>query len=249
MKIDHLIVGVDKKYQKDKMIIDSIKKSGFPFQPSWGKGTKGFKVSNIWIGREYFEMFRLLNVKGGGWKQEWLDKYNKGIRGLICIMLESGDLDLLYGKLSSDNITVTKPEFLRFKWFFNLFTRTMPWRNCYVDFFEGLPLQIGFQQMKNEDARKFMEAYMVPNSTDNLINGIKKITVKGGFSDNDFKKIQNIFSCSSKNENYITVELENNQEITFEKNIEFEVLVIADCCNPEYKNKFFKIENVEVKNE
>lgn len=163
-KFDHFVVNVDRKYQKDKAVINNVIKSGFPYEPSWGKGTRGFKASNLWIGNEYFEMINLLKEDGGGWKKDWVDLYNEGHRGLICIMLDVDNINEVYENFNSKNISITNPEYLKFKWLFNLLTRTMPWQNSYIKFFEGIPLQIGFQQMKDDEARNFMKQYMVPNS-------------------------------------------------------------------------------------
>lgn len=35
MKLDHFVVNVDKKYQKDGMIIDTIRNMNFPYEPKW----------------------------------------------------------------------------------------------------------------------------------------------------------------------------------------------------------------------
>ena len=35
-------------------------------------------------------------MDGGGWKPEWVEKYNKGHRGLICLMQDVDDLDEIY---------------------------------------------------------------------------------------------------------------------------------------------------------
>lgn len=184
-KFDHFVVNVDRKYQKDKAVINNVIKSGFPYEPSWGKGTRGFKASNLWIGNEYFEMINLLKEDGGGWKKDWVDLYNEGHRGLICIMLDVDNINEVYENFKSKNISITNPEYLKFKWLFNLLTRTMPWQNSYIKFFEGIPLQIGFQQMKDDEARNFMKQYMVPNSYENGINGIDKVIVKGALTSND----------------------------------------------------------------
>ena len=184
-KFDHFVVNVDRKYQKDKAVINNVIKSGFPYEPSWGKGTRGFKASNLWIGNEYFEMINLLKEDGGGWKKDWVDLYNEGHRGLICIMLDVDNINEVYENFKSKNISITNPEYLKFKWLFNLLTRTMPWQNSYIKFFEGIPLQIGFQQMKDDEARNFMKQYMVPNSYENGISGIDKVIVKGALTSND----------------------------------------------------------------
>ena len=65
----------------------------------------------------------------------------------------------------------------------------MPWRNSYFPFFEGIPLQIGLQQMRDEKSVEFMRQYMVPNAKDNGIDGIEEIKIKGAFTESDFKLI------------------------------------------------------------
>ena len=65
MKLDHFVVNVDKKYQKNGMVIDNIRNMNFPYEPKWGKGTKGFKVSDLWIGNEYLEMVHILKKMVG----------------------------------------------------------------------------------------------------------------------------------------------------------------------------------------
>jgi len=69
MKLDHFVVHID----NDESILERLKQTieplGFPFEPKRGKGTKGFKAANIWIGRQYFEIIRLLRPDGGGWPE------------------------------------------------------------------------------------------------------------------------------------------------------------------------------------
>lgn len=248
MRLDHFVINVDQKYQKDIQIIKSIENSGFPYKPSWGKGTKGFKASNLWIGSEYFEMIHILKEDGGGWKNEWVDHYNNGHLGLICIMIDTDNLDKIYEALIRKDIKITPPVFLQFKWFFNLLTRTMPWRNSYLPFFEGIPLQIGFQQMKDNKAREFMEQYMVPNSRDNQIYGIKDVIVQGAYTENDFKLIKAVFSNYNEDERSITINFSTNQKLTFQNNESYGVEIITECKNKSYIDNTIQIENIRLSN-
>lgn len=248
MGLDHFVINVDQKYQKDIKIIKSIENNGFPYKPSWGKGTKGFKASNLWIGNEYFEMIHILKKDGGGWKSEWVDYYNNGHRGLICIMIDTDNLDKLCETLVKKDIKITSPTFLQFKWFFNLLTRTMPWRNSYLPFFEGIPLQIGFQQMKDNKAREFMEQYMVPNSRDNQINGIKNVIVRGPYTPKDLKLIKAVFSNYDEDEGNITMNFSTNQKLIFQNNECYGVEIITECKNKLYIDKTIQIENIMLYN-
>lgn len=242
MKIDHLVVNIDKKYQTDNNEISKIRKNMLPYEPTWGKGTKGFKVSDIWIGNEYLELVNIKNENGGGWIEKWTDMYNKGHRGLICLMIDTPNIDMLFNELSKKNISITKPKWLEFKWFFNLFTRRMPWKNAYIPFFQKVPFQIGFQQMKDEKSRDFMNSYMVPNSRDNGINGIKKIVIYGDFTDEDFQMLLKVFNTCTLQEDELSICLEKEQSIVFKKNKDFSVEIFTDSSN----SKNIDIENIKI---
>ena len=85
LTLDHFVVHID----NDPAILADLKKrlvgSGVPFEPEWGKGTKGFKAANIWIGRQYFEIIRILRPDGGGWVPRWVERHHRGRRGLYCV--------------------------------------------------------------------------------------------------------------------------------------------------------------------
>ena len=244
MRIDHLVVNVDQKYQKDKNEIQSIRNQMLPYEPKWGKGTSGFKASNIWIGNEYFEMIHLLKRDGGGWKSEWVEKFNEGHRGLICLMLDVEDLDNIYEEMMHHSIPITEPQYLQFKWGFGLFTRTMPWRNSYFPFFEGVPLQIGLQQMKDEKSVEFMRQYMVPNARENGIDGIEEIKVTGTFTESDFQLINTIFKRKEPIENGVVVYLNHNQKLLFESGDEYKVDIKTSSNN--VKHSEVTIENISI---
>lgn len=247
-KFDHFVINIDECYQKDKGLINEIRSAGFPYEPSWGKGTRGFKASNLWIGNEYFEMINILKPNGGGWKSDWVDLYNKNHRGLVCLMLDVDNIDKVYDSLKKKSIEITEPEELKFKWFFNLLTRTMPWKNSYISFFEGILLQIGFQQMKDDNSRKFMEEYMVPNSRDNGIYGINKIIISGPLSENDIKLINDIFDAYIIEKEPLTIQLNSEQVIIFKNNEEYKVDIFTKCTNNQLIDKSIDIENITIKN-
>ncbi|MCL2722385.1 MAG: hypothetical protein FWD47_13730 [Treponema sp.] len=249
MKIDHLVINVNKQYQIDKTIINKIKDNGFPYEPKWGKGTFGFKATNLWIGNEYFEMIRILKKNGGGWRKEWVEMYNNHHRGLICLFIETNNIKNEYERLNKIGINISKPEYLKFKWFFNLLTRTMPWQNTYFPFFQGIPLQLGFQQMKDGESKKWMQQYMVPNSIENEILGIKKINIFGNYSEDDKSLIKSIFQNAIIEENKIIVELINEQKLVFIQNDTYYVEVFTQCNNKIFKEKKINIQNIKIIND
>lgn len=90
--LDHLVINVDEAYQRNPRIIEQIMNAGLPYKPNWGKGTKGFKASKIWIGNEYLEMVNILMPDGGGWKKEWVKLYNQGHSILVYVVLNQDNL-------------------------------------------------------------------------------------------------------------------------------------------------------------
>lgn len=243
MKLDHFVVNVDQKYQQDKTIIEHIRQLNLPYEPKWGKGTRGFKVSDLWIGNEYLEMVHLLKADGGGWIKAWCDKYNQGHRGLICLMLDVDDLDSLIQALEEDKLAVSKPVWLEFKWFFNLLTRRMPWRNSYLPFFDKVPMQIGFQEMKDDKSREFMNQYMVPNSRDHGINGIYQCVVRGDFTERDFELLMKVFKAkASRTADSVKIHLFMEQSIEFIKHQEYQVELYTDVDT----GQILEIENIKI---
>ena len=247
MKIDHLVVNVDSFIQEDKEQIISIHSIGLPYKPKWGKGTKGFKVSNIWIGKEYFELVQIKTKYGGGWIKDWTTKYLNGHRGLIGFALEVEDIDATYYKLLSQNINISSPEPLKFRWFFNLLNKTMPWRNSYLPEFEGVPFQFFLQQLNDEKSKNYMEQYMVPNSRNNDIEGISEVIIYGNLTENDKRIIYALFDDYEEREDLLSINV-GSQTIHFIQASTYKVEVILKCYNKEYSNKTANIHNLKIRN-
>lgn len=225
MRVDHLVINVGTHYQQESEAVQRIRKSGLPYNVKKGKGTKGFKATNIWIGQEYFELITIKTNDGGGWKKEWVNAYNTGHRGLICLMLDVDDLDKIVQRLKTEEISITDPEKIKIEFFFKLFSKTMPWQNSYLDFFENIPLQIGFQQMDSIKIRKGFEKYMVPNSNAHNISGITQIHIYGNFTTSEFKMLHIVFKNSRLSGNQLSITLNNNQKIIFETAKDYSVQV------------------------
>jgi len=216
MKFDHLVLNVDKKYQIESEETRKILEMDLLYHYKKGKSTNGFKATNIWIGKEYLEMIQILQNHGGGWKKEWVDKYLSGHRGLICIMLEVKDLNSLIENLRHKGISISEPEKITVRFLFGLIKKSMPWSNSYLDFFDYVPLQIGFQQMDNEKIRQSLEKHMIPNSTDNNISGIKIVHVYGPFTTKDFQLLQLIFENVTVTNKQLRILLDGDQELIVE---------------------------------
>jgi hypothetical protein len=248
LKIDHLVINVSKEYQTDSSTIDYIRNNGFPYEPKWGKGTSGFKASNIWIGDEYFEMVRILKANGGGWREDWVKKYNHNHRGLICLFINTDNITEEFERLSNLGVNISAPEYLKFKWCFGLLTRTMPWQNSYLPFFEGVPFQLGFQQMKDAASRNWMQQYMIPNSRENGIDQITALSLCGNYTDSDKELILKIFPNASVDTDKIFVVLPSGQKLSFVQRETHNVEVFTQCTDNNSKGKSIIIHNISVVN-
>ncbi|GGH23822.1 hypothetical protein [Paenibacillus segetis] len=247
MKIDHLVVNVDKSIQEDNNIISRIHAIGLPYKPKWGKGTKGFKVSNIWIGHEYFELVRIKTKDGGGWIADWTTKYLAGHRGLIGFGLEVENIDETYHKLLRHHIPVSAPEPLKFRWFFNLLNKTMPWRNSYLPEFKGVPFQFFLQQLNDEKSKNYMEQYMVPNSRENGIEGISEVIIYGELTKGDKEIVYALFDDYDEQDDVLTVSL-GNQTIRFINSGTYRVEVILECNNQAHAGTKIELGNLLIRN-
>lgn len=245
LKIDHLVIQVDDKYQEDLIQADEIRSIGLPYLPKKGKGTKGFQASNIWIGEEYFELVRIKRADGGGWIKDWTKRYNEGERGMICLFLDTNSMDALYTKLK--NVGMTKPEKLKYKFFFNLLSISPPWVNAYLPYLEGAPFQIGFQQLEDEKTKQAMQKKMKPNSRENKITGIKKIEIYGNYSRKDREFLYGLFTTTGDiTKGALTWQLKDQQTISFINDTNYKVKVYVEKQNEQIAGGSTRIENVEI---
>lgn len=192
-------------------------------------------------------MIKINSTDGGGWIESWTEDYLRGHRGLIGFALEVEDIEATYQKLIRQNIQVSTPEPLTFKWFFNLLSKTMPWKNSHLPKFEGVPFQFFLQQLNDEKSKAFMQKYMVPNSRENNINGILEVKIYGLLTEQDKRILKALFKDCKIKDSTITVAL-GRQLISFVESEKQSVEVLLDCENEEQSTKQLEIGNVVIKN-
>lgn len=212
-RIDHVIVHVDKSTQNSPTLIESLQKTGLPYNPRKGKRTKGFKVSNLWIGKEYLELVGIIKKDGGGWRKEWVELYNQGHRGAVCLMIDVSDIDAL-SKAFPKQLVKTQIERIQYK-LFGLLKLSPPWRNLFLPYFANEKFQIGFQQLDRADTFAKFEKHMIPNSTAHHIMGMSKIVVKGQWTIADYELLEVTFPHTKREDKQLNIRLNNGSEITF----------------------------------
>lgn len=90
----------------------------------------------------------------------------------------------------------------------------MPWRNAYVAPF-SYGMQIGFQQMKDEKTRSYMQAYMEPNSRAMGVTCIQAVELYGPYTPADKQTIHAIFPMAEEMTDRISVTIDGGQVVSF----------------------------------
>ena len=206
LELDHFVIHID----DDPNILSDLKARlavvNVPFEPDWGKGTKGFKAGNIWIGRQYFEIIRILRPDGGGWVDRWVARYHAGQRGLYCVFFKTDNLDGLAARLHAAGIQTPACERVTYRVFFGLFRKTMPWRMLYLPPLPGTDLELAFIEY-DPDPRDVMKAHMVPNADENGITGIDTMRLRLPFGDEARDFLLRIFPHATGSADALTVPL------------------------------------------
>ena len=208
--LDHFVVHID----NDEALLDDLKTRlatcGVPFEPTWGKGTKGFKAANIWIGSQYFEIVRLLRPDGGGWVPKWVERHQAGKRGLYCLFLETDELDTVVERLHAAGIEAGEPERITFRGFLGLFKKTMPWRVLYLPTIPGTDLEIGFIEY-DPGAREKLAPYLVPNAAENGITGVTNATLNLPLTETAKTYLKQLFPAATATTDELTIPLTTGQ--------------------------------------
>lgn len=243
MNLDHFVVHLDNNPSVLNDLKSQIEPLGFPFEPDYGKGTKGFKAANIWIGRQYFEIIRLLSKDGGGWVPHWVTQYNLGKRGLYCIFIKTENLDDVTHGLRERGLDFKGPERISFKAFFGLIKKVLPWRMIYTPPIPGTDLEIGFIQY-DPDPKDRIKQYLVPNSDEKGISGISSGIVSIALKDEVVEFLTKLFPYGIMEKSRFVVPLDRGN-LVFRDSQDAQIYLKADA-SPNLRGNSFSIGNVVV---
>jgi len=253
MRLDHFVVHIDGDQTKLETLKNTIEPMGFPFNPNAGKRTKGFQVANIWIGNQYLELVWLKTKDGGGWRKEWVEKYNRGLRGIFGLCLMTDQLDSLEKELRKRCIDASPPERITFKMLFGLLKKTLPFRLVFTPPIPGTDLQVFFLEMDSQEKYEFMRKYfMKPNARENGITGITEAVVRCPFSKEAWEYIGAIFPDMTGDEQRATYDM-GETKLHFvhsdERGLDkrrLKVELLASTIHDDLANQSFEVENVRV---
>lgn len=245
LRLDHFVIHIDNDLEKIKQLKKEFDKLNLPFEPQKGKGTKGFKVANFWVGEQYLELPYLKSLDGGGWKSEWVDKYNQGKRGIFGLCLFTDSLDEIKDGLIQRGLEIEGPERITFSLFFGLFKKSLPFRTVYVKPIPNSDLQIFFLQMDSEEKYEFIKKFMKPNAQDVGITSIYEAVVKKDFTNEEWTFIQKVFPQLIEEEGRRTVSMgDTNLHFVSTQDNLLKVDLHLKAEREEHKNKQIEIENV-----
>ena len=208
MHLDHFVVHVDDK-QTPTNARNAIEAAGFPFNPRKGKGDRGFHATNIWIGKEYFEIAWLKNQDGGAWIPEWVDRYNEGRRGLNCLFLRVENIEHLRDDLLRKNLQC-RLERTSYKTFFGLYTVKLPWKTLLLPPVPGCNFEISFIQYDPGVVENYMSK-IKPNSKEYGITGISSGDIYLPNFNHAVDYLKNIFSNYEENRESVTFFVEGGK--------------------------------------
>lgn len=248
IRLDHFVIHVDPDMRRLLELKGTLAGMGYPFEPTWGKGTRSFQVANLWIGNQYLEMVWLKRSDCRDWVPEWVHKYNQGHRGITAIMLLTDELERIRTDLLARGLRVSPPERTSFRFFFGLLRKTLPWRYVLLEPIPGTDLQVGFIELDGPQVLQQLKAYMIPNAAERGIDGIGTAIVRGPFSDAAWSFWKSVFPQAVSTADRIDVDLAENTRLVVERGPSsgIELELHANSKRPELVGQGCQIGNVRL---
>ena len=239
MNFDHVVIhanGTDQVHG----LKGKLEEARIPYEPTWGKKSKGFQISNIWIGKQYFEIVDILHQENL-WQPNWAERHANGDRGSFCLFLKTTiPVDDVYRRLKDAGVAISEPERTSFKWFFKLFQKKLPWRFSLTSKIPGTEIELGFIEYDKGAEAKFAP-FMVPNSSENGINSIahaRILSTEVDLTKSWLVKVQEALdepiglAVGEKSEDIaLLLELETSEGVQFEAVSIFDVLLQPKSVN------------------
>lgn len=248
LRLNHFVIHIDHDEQKLHQLKKRMDDYGIPFDPEKGKGTKGFKVANLWIGDQYLTFPYLKKADGGGWKEEWVAQYNDGKRGIFGLCLITDSLDEIKQGLLERGIELEGPERVSFKMLGGLLKKSLPFRTIFTKPIPNSSLQLMFLQMDDQKRYEFTRKYfMKPNTEDVGIVSIYEAFVMKDFSREEWDFIEKIFPQLVGNQNKKTLNMgETKLHFVQDPYQELSVELRAKAQEYQYLSTEIEIENVRL---
>ena len=246
IRLDHFVIHVDHDMGRLLELKGTLAAMGYPFEPTWGKGTREFQVANVWIGKQYLEIVWLKRSDCRDWVPEWVHRYNQGHRGITAVMLLTDELEQIRTDLLARGVRVGQPERTSFRFFFGLLRKTLPWRYVLLEPVPGTDLQIGFIELDGPEVLQQLKAYMVPNAAEHGIEGIRTAVVRDAFTDAAWSFWKRVFPQAVSTVNRIALDLAEGTSLVVERNQSsgIEVELHATTRREELVGQRCRLENV-----
>jgi hypothetical protein len=248
LRLDHFVVHIDHDTRVVQALKEKLDGFGIPFEPEKGKGTKGFKVANLWVGDQYLELPYIKTADGGGWKKEWVEHYHNGKRGIFGICLFTDSLDEMKQGLIKRGVELEGPERITFKILGGLFKKRLPFRTIYTKPIPNSHLQFMFLQMDSDKKFEFTRKYfMRPNTEDIGIVSINEAFVLKDFSAFEWAFIDKVFPQLKGNSRKKTLQMDDTSlHFVQDPHNDLTVELHAKAVQHQYENTEIEIENVRL---
>ena len=216
LKINRLQIGVESDWLTDTSEMVRIQMFGLPYAPAHGKSTLAFRVGNLWLGEQAAELFVPRRLIGMDEYRDWGNRYQQGHRGLLAVVLETENLDMIYERLCWNGLS--EPIMLRKHIGKGSYSQQFLASSSQLPFFKALPFQLLFVQGKKDIDSALRKQIMQPNARQHGIEGIESVRIRAPFAQEEWKLLQCVFPQGTKERNTFTVPLDEEREwLRFER--------------------------------
>lgn len=207
MQLDHFVIHADPDPQLTVRIGTDCKRAGLEFDPTGDRNFDAFSAHCLYVGLEYLEIIQLIRPAESGWIPQWLERYQRGVRGIYCIFLASQDLAGLAEKLRAQGFDA-KAERSSFV-DVNGTEYPFPWRHLYMPPIPGTDVELSFIQY--DSPRLALREIFEPNSDKNGFTGIQSAELSLPMSNEAKTFLKKIFPQTENTNSGLRILLENSE--------------------------------------
>jgi hypothetical protein len=177
MRLDHIVIHIEKDPQALRALKEAANTQGYPYETE--RGSRGFALrsSRINIGDEYLEIVQLLRRGVKSWVPWWASSYDAGKRGAYCLFFEVEDVERAAVALKKAGVEAVGPAVLSYPALMGLLNPTAPYLIYYLPAFPGTHLQIALMQYTSPETRTAALNALQPNAQRVGVNGIRRVEV------------------------------------------------------------------------
>lgn len=244
MQLDHFVIHTDADYRLTHRLASECAPLGLVFDPVGNRNFDSFSAHYLYVGLEYLEIVQLKKPDESGWVPQWIERYNRGVRGIYCLFVASNDIEFLAKELRAQGFDVNAE---RSSFFDASGTEhALPWRQIFMAPIPGTDVEISFIQY--DSPRVALREIFEPNSDENGFTGIQRVELSFPGLDKAQEFLGRIFPHLESAAFGLRVSLENG-EIHFRQSDSVSLRLTARGTNRRLHTGGIRIANVTLETE